>query len=134
MREFYSHALADDVIGYIFTDIARLDLEEHLPIIVDFWESLLFSTASYAKRGRNPLAVHKELHEKAELTAARFARWLEIFEATADGMFAGERTDFLKMRAVAIAAQMQRFLNRDGEPKARPLEIDPTDKHPPRDL
>ena len=42
MNAFYSRALTDETIGYIFTDVAKLDLEHHLPIIGDFWESLLF--------------------------------------------------------------------------------------------
>lgn len=57
-----------------------------------------------------PLLVHKELHEKVALTDEHFQRWLEMFTATTDGMFAGERADFLKMRARAIAARMQEFL------------------------
>lgn len=113
MRVFYERALADDVIGYIFTDVAKLDLEKHMPVIVDFWESLLFNTATYAPHGRNPLAVHTELHEKLPLTPEHFQRWLEIFSATVDGMFAGERADFLKLRAIAIAGRIQGFLSGD---------------------
>ncbi|HEX6124368.1 MAG TPA: group III truncated hemoglobin [Pyrinomonadaceae bacterium] len=111
MRVFYARALVDDVIGYIFTDVAKLDLEHHLPIIGDFWESLLFSTPAYSKNGRNPLLVHRELHEKSELTAEHFQRWLEIFIATVDQIFSGERAEFLKQRAAAIAARMQEFLD-----------------------
>lgn len=124
MCVFYDRALADDVIGYIFTDVAKLDLEHHLPIIVDFWESLLFNTTAYSKHGRNPLAAHKELHEKLPLTDEHFQRWLKIFTATIDEMFAGERADFLKMRAVAIAARMQAFLRGDETPAVRPVKID----------
>ena len=110
MHVFYERVLVDDVIGYIFTDVAKLDLEHHIPIIADFWESLLFGTPAYSKHGRNPLLVHKELHEKVALTDEHFARWLEQFTATIDEMFAGDRADFLKIRAHAIAARMQEFL------------------------
>lgn len=113
MHVFYERVLVDDVIGYIFTDVAKLDLENHLPIIGDFWESLLFGTPAYAKRGRNPLLVHKQLHEKIILTDAHFGRWLELFTATIDEMFAGERAEFLKTRAHAIAARMQAFISAD---------------------
>src|SRR5688572_30491287 len=93
MNLFYERALGDTVIGYIFTDVARLDLEHHLPIIGDFWESLLFGTPAYQKHGRNPLLVHKDLHMKSELTREHFERWLEIFTATVDDLFSGERAD-----------------------------------------
>src|SRR5688572_1108382 len=110
MVAFYERVLGDDVIGYIFTDVAKLDIEHHLPIIGDFWESLLFGTPAYSERGRNAMLVHRELHEKSELTARHFDRWLEIFKATIDEMFDGERAGYLKERAAAIALRMLDFL------------------------
>ena len=118
MQVFYERALADDVIGYIFTDVAHLDLEHHLPIIGDFWESLLFGTGNYARHGRNPLLVHRELDAKSPLIREHFERWLEIFTATVDDLFAGERADFIKLRAAAIASRMLGFL---GVPNASPV-------------
>jgi hemoglobin len=120
MVVFYRRVLVDDVIGYIFTDVAKLDLEHHLPIIGDFWESLLFGTPAYSKHGRNPLLVHRELHEKSALTAEHFERWLEVFTATVDELFGGERADYLKQRAAAIAVRMQEFLAVAEEPAVRP--------------
>jgi len=114
MREFYSRATADDVIGYIFTDVAKLDLEHHLPIIGDFCESLLFGTGVYQQHGRNPLMVHRDLHEKSHLTAEHFARWLELFDYCVDKDFVGKRAEFLKMRANAIASRFQSVLDLDG--------------------
>ena len=113
MDLFYERALVDGTIGYIFTDVARLDLEHHLPIIGDFWESLLFGTDVYAKHGRNPLMVHQELHSKSSLTREHFQRWLEIFTTTVDEVFEGERADHIKMRARAIAGRMRDFLQVD---------------------
>ncbi|PYS99743.1 MAG: hypothetical protein DMF63_10475 [Acidobacteria bacterium] len=120
MNVFYERALGDSVIGYIFTDVAKLDLEHHLPIIGDFWESLLFGTPTYQKHGRNPMLVHKELHAKSPLTPQHFERWLELFTATIDDLFAGENADHLKVRAGAIAARMLDFL---GIASATPVEI-----------
>jgi hypothetical protein len=37
LNRFYARTLRDETIGYIF-EIARLDLEHHLPVIGDFWE------------------------------------------------------------------------------------------------
>ena len=110
MHLFYERAMSDNVIGYIFTDVAHLDLEHHLPIIGDFWESLLFGTPAYAKHARNPLRVHKALHAKSELSREHFERWLEIFTSTVDDLFEGELAGYLKIRAGAIAARMLEFL------------------------
>ena len=111
MNEFYEEVMADKRIGYIFTDIAHLDLERHLPIIGDFWESLLFGTPSYSAHKRNPLQVHLQLHQMANLTRAHFERWLDIFGSTVDKLFVGERSEFLKTRASAIARRMIEFLD-----------------------
>ncbi len=115
MRVFYERALADEVIGYIFRDVAKLDLESHLPIIGDFWESLLFGTRAYQKHGRNPMMVHKSLHLKERLRAEHFERWLKIFESSVDEEFAGEMADLIKLRANSIAMQFQRFLNSEDD-------------------
>ncbi len=111
MNRFYSRAVRDETIGYIFTDVARLDLQHHLPVIGDFWETLLFGTDNYQKRGRNPLQIHALLNQKTPLTAKHFRRWLEIFQAAVDESFAGRRADFIKLRAEAIAARFLSFVS-----------------------
>jgi len=110
MREFYAAAMADENIGYIFTDVAKLDLNKHLPVIGDFWETLLFRTGDYGRHGRNPLQVHGELDEKSPLRQQHFERWLEIFTQTVDRSFSGAVAEFIKMRAEAIAGRMLAFV------------------------
>ncbi|NNC98604.1 MAG: hypothetical protein HKN85_00320, partial [Gammaproteobacteria bacterium] len=41
VTRFYEDALADPIIGFIFTDIAQIDLQKHLPVIVDFWDDVV---------------------------------------------------------------------------------------------
>ena len=112
MTEFYSKAMVDEKIGYIFTDVAKLDLRHHLPIIGDFWETLLFRTGDYSRHGRNPIEVHRKLDQKSSLLPEHFERWLEIFNETADSLFTGEVAEFAKTRAVAIAARMLESVGR----------------------
>jgi len=105
LQRFYDKVLVDDVIGYIFT-IAKLDLEHHLPIIGDFWDSMLFGKKDYQQRGRNPMQVHLDLHQKTALTAEHFERWLKIWGETVDELFTGEQADLIKMRAQTIGDRM----------------------------
>jgi hemoglobin len=108
VAEFYRKAMTDDLIGYIFTDVARINLETHLPIIADFWEMLLFGSLNFpAKYGRSPMQAHHALNEKENLRAEHFGRWVRLFSETVDEMFAGERAKLAKMRAVAIAETMR---------------------------
>ena len=113
MNAFYSRAMVDGLIGFIFTDVAKLDLDHHLPIIGDFWEALLFQTADYARHGRNPLRVHAELDLKTPLLSRHYERWLEIFNETVNENFEGERSEYVKLRAAAIADNMLRYLDRE---------------------
>lgn len=110
MVEFYRRAFEDDLLGYIFRDVAKLDLETHLPVIGDFWESLLLGRSVYSRHGRNPLQIHGELNSKTPLEAKHFRRWLQIFNATVDELFHGERASFAKTRARAIANRMLNFI------------------------
>jgi len=110
MNRFYARAMTDETIGYIF-GIAELDLEHHLPVIGDFWETLLFGTGNYQSHGRNPLQIHGQLSLKTPLRAEHFRRWLEIFRETVDETFTGERAEFAKLRAEMIANRMLNFVS-----------------------
>ncbi len=111
MNQFYARATRDQIIGYIFSDVAKLDLEHHLPVISDFWETLLFGMGNYQRHGRNPLQIHGELSLKTPLHAEHFRRWLDIFRETIDESFSGERAEFAKTRAEAIANRMLNFVD-----------------------
>jgi len=83
---FYEKVKADDVIGYIFNDIAQVDWPHHLPRMYAFWEFLLLSKDTY--KG-NPMEVHQKLHRQVRLTEEHFNRWLQLFHQTVDEHFEG---------------------------------------------
>jgi hemoglobin len=114
LESFYQKAFADQTIGYIFRDVAKLDLVEHLPIIADFWEMMLFGTVNFQEKyRRSPMLKHIELSEKEPLIKEHFTQWLKIFFETIDENFAGEKADLAKFRAKAIANTM--FMKVSGE-------------------
>ena len=110
VRTFYGRALTDPVIGFIFTDVAQLDLEAHVPQIASFWETILLGVKSYAG---TPFAPHAELHAKVELRAGHFGRWLALWSESVDELFAGERAELAKAHAIRVAqafhARLQSF-------------------------
>jgi hemoglobin len=116
MASFYARAMSDPVIGYLFTEVAGLDLDHHLPVIGDFWESTLFAAGNYSRHGRNPLLIHAALDRKSPLEPHHFQRWLTLFSETVDASFAGPRADFAKQRGQAIAQRMQQFLRAADRP------------------
>ena len=104
LREFYKRLLADDSINYIFLDVAKMDLEEHLPIITNFWELSLFHTSDYRN---NPMKIHMDLNSKEKLTEEHFNTWLNHFYATTDSLFRGLNAEKIKTRALSIATIMK---------------------------
>lgn len=107
MDRFYERVMVDDVIGYIFTHYAKLNLDTHLPIISDFWETVLFERPVY-KRGPKAMNVHIDLAKKVPLRNQHFNRWLYLFDTTVDELFTGEIAQKAKVRASLIAKTMQK--------------------------
>ncbi len=107
VRAFYGRALTDPIIGWIFTDVARLDLEAHVPTIASFWETILLGARSYAG---GVFAPHAALHARVRLRAGHFDRWLALWRATVDELYAGERAELAKVHAARVARAFQRRL------------------------
>jgi hemoglobin len=107
VRSFYAKAMQDPLIGWIFVDVARLDLEAHVPVIASFWETILLGARSY---GGGAFAPHAALHARAGLQRGHFERWLVLWEGTVDELFAGERAELAKAHAVRVAEAFQRRL------------------------
>ena len=100
---FYTKATTDPIIGHIFTEVAKLNLEAHLPVICDFWESVLLGNMVY--RG-NPMRKHLALARKTALQGEHFEVWLGLWEETVRELFAGEKAELAIFRARNIGRLM----------------------------
>lgn len=105
--EFYRAAFLDPLIGPIFIDVAHMDLAHHLPIMCDFWETVLFQAGLYR---RNALQLHVLLNAKHPLTQEHFDRWLQLWVANVDRHFTGEKAELAKTQARRIAGSIHRRL------------------------
>jgi hemoglobin len=101
---FYKKLLADDTISYLFTDVAKINLAHHLPVLIDFWDSLLFQSDTYHKNAMQP---HIALHQQSPLQKHHFETWLRYFNESVDTLFAGEKAFMAKEKARSIATVMQ---------------------------
>lgn len=104
MNTFYTNLLLDDTINYIFTDIAKINLEEHLPIIIDFWNLSLFGRGNYKN---NVLKIHLDLNKMVNLEQNHFETWIKTFNSAVDGSFTGENSEKIKTKALSISTVMQ---------------------------
>ena len=106
---FYGHVITDPTIGIIFTKIFPLNLQQHIPLITDFWETILLDNPVYKK---NAMAVHFEINKKYPLQKKHFNAWLHLFNSTLDELFSGEKVLLAKKRALGIAELMQLKMNK----------------------
>jgi hemoglobin len=114
VRAFYGRALRDPMIGWIFVDVAQLDLESHVPSIASFWETVLLGARSYAGGAFRP---HAALNARVRLRAGHFERWLALWRAAVDELFAGARAELAKAHALRVAQAFHTRLEASSSPR-----------------
>ena len=104
VNTFYKKVSADEELGYIFLEVAKVNWSTHLPVMYDFWEGVIFFTGGYTG---NPMITHRKLNLVVSLTPEHFKRWLALFQQTIDENFEGEKAELARQRAISIATVMQ---------------------------
>jgi hemoglobin len=108
IQSFYKKVIVDETVGIIFTKIFPINWEKHIPLIVDFWETILLDNPVYKK---NAMAVHFDINKVFPLQKKHFDAWLYLFNITLDEMFEGTKTTLAKKRAEGIAQVMLLKMN-----------------------
>lgn len=103
VNAFYEKVKKDELIGYLFNEVARVNWEHHLPRMYDFWENIVFQTGNFIG---NPMVAHMQLHRRSPLRQEHFDRWLLLFMSTVDEHFAGKNAAVIKQKAKSIAMLM----------------------------
>lgn len=106
---FYGKVKEDAAISYFFNDVAKVNWENHLPKMCDFFENIVLSSGNYEG---NPMDAHEELHKKSEVRGEHFQHWIVLFDATVNELFAGAKAEEIKQRATNIAAAMMHKAHR----------------------
>jgi hemoglobin len=97
VNSFYERVNKDALLAPVF---AHVDWPHHLPIMYNFWSSVLLGDMSY---NGSPLAKHIGLPINRE----HFSRWLALFTETVDSEFSGPVAEEAKNRATTIASLFQ---------------------------
>lgn len=103
VASFYEKLMTDELVKHFFMDVVKIDLSEHLPIIANFWESILLGNSVY---NDNPMIKHIEMHRKSPMEAKHFEAWLGHWKSTIDAHFSGEIANTAKSRAQQISDLM----------------------------
>ena len=67
LRRFYGRVLVDDVLAKPFAELQIRGLDSHIPVMCDFWETVLFRAGLY--RG-SALHAHRHVHHQTPLERA----------------------------------------------------------------
>jgi hemoglobin len=105
LRRFYSEAFHDELLAAPFAELSSGGLEQHLPVMCDFWETVLFRAGLYR---RNALHAHRRIHQHTPLATQHFVRWLTLWTTTIDHMYQGPVAQHAKVQAARIATAMHR--------------------------
>ena len=109
VSEFYKDLLKNEQLHHFFKDfIDEKKLQEHLDVLVDFWDNTLFYSGSYSK---NAIKPHINIHSDNTISAKDFDTWLHLFQKAVDENFTGENAITIKNRALSIATVMKIKLN-----------------------
>jgi hemoglobin len=100
VETFYDRVIRDPELGPIFHKALSGRWSAHLRLMVDFWSSIALRTGRYQGK---PQAAHMGLR----LTPELFARWLALFEATAQELCEPDVAAFFIDRAQRIADSLQ---------------------------
>jgi hemoglobin len=103
VNEFYKLVKENAKLGYIFTDIAKVNWEAHLPNMYSFWASIILAEHSFSG---NPMQKHIELSKITRIEEPEFTEWLKLFAQTVDHFFEGPNAIQAKLRATNIARLM----------------------------
>lgn len=114
---FYERIQADGELGPIFSEVAKVDWETHLPKMYDFWDTVLFRSGTF--RG-NPLAAHAKLVSHTDMSRAKFDHWLELFRESVAELFEGENADHIVRCAEDMANVIYSKINHVPDPRFDP--------------
>lgn len=97
---FYAHVNEDGLLAPVFNNVAKVNWQHHLPVMYNFWSSLLFGSMAY--KGQ-PFPKHTRLPIKQE----HFGRWVILFTQTIEELFEGVKAEEAKYKAKSIARIFQ---------------------------
>ncbi|MDF1756221.1 MAG: group III truncated hemoglobin [Verrucomicrobiales bacterium] len=117
---FYERIRRDEKLGPVFEEIAQVDWETHLPKMYDFWDTVMFRSGTF--RG-DPIAAHKKLGPLTDMSQATFDHRLDLFRATVNELFAGEKAEHIVRCAEDMANVLYSKVNNVPQPRFDPANL-----------
>ena len=104
VTHFYNRIQEDALLGPIFNDIAQVDWIHHIPLLCQFWNSIMLKTNEY--KG-SAYAKHLMLAKKADIKEIHFTHWLVLFQEEARKHLPAQSAEEIIKRAALIAESLK---------------------------
>lgn len=103
VNSFYDKVKQNPIIDKFFTPEQGFSFERHIPIMCDFWETILLHQQKYSG---SPVAKHFEVDRKIKIDKTHFDEWVSLFFSSVDEAFQGEVAEEAKKRASLMSQLM----------------------------
>jgi hemoglobin len=100
VNRFYEKVRADELLAPIFEARIKDYWPEHLEKMYRFWQTVLLEEHTY---NGSPFLPHAKL----PVTREHFERWMELFLATTNELFDGEKKREAEWRAAKMAQMFE---------------------------
>lgn len=115
VNTFYDRVRESQHIGPIFNDVIKDNWPTHLEKMYGFWQTLLLDVQSYTG---SPFPKHAKL----PVNQAHFDTWMDLFTATVNELFEGEKANEAIWRAARMAEMfMYKIDYQRNNPQVKPL-------------
>ncbi|CAM3068527.1 Group 3 truncated hemoglobin ctb [Legionella steigerwaltii] len=104
VTHFYQKVQRDEILGPIFNDVAHVDWNEHIPLLCQFWNSVMLKTNEYHG---NAYQKHVLLKQFAPIEESHFVRWLNLFQNEAANHLPMEIAEEIVQKATVIAESLK---------------------------
>lgn len=101
---FYQRISEDELLGPIFNDVAQVDWEHHIPLLCQFWNSIMLKTSEYHG---NAYMKHVLLGKQVAVQGEHFNRWLTLFQQEAEKYLPAQAAAKIVQRAELIGNSLK---------------------------
>jgi hemoglobin len=103
--DFYREVVFDELLEPIFGEVAEVDWERHIPLLIDYWCRVLLHQPGY---DGSILDAHAHLHSLEPLRPELFDRWYRLWATSVDSRWSGPIAETAKHHAARIGGTLAR--------------------------
>ena len=104
VTHFYQKVQRDEILAPIFNNVAQVDWDKHIPLLCQFWNSIMLKTNEYHG---NAYQKHILLNQCTDIRETHFSRWLNLFQEEAVNQLPQEIAEELVQKATLIAESLK---------------------------